>query len=54
MSSGYFEMTKAQLERIELTHPILIYDMSLLQRFPNEETRLKIHIRPFTLTVGIL
>ena len=39
------------MEHMPLTYPIFIMSYSLLQPFPNEESRLKNIVRPFTATV---
>ena len=48
-----FELTVERMSKLEITYPFWIVPVSLLQRFPEEESRLKIQIKPFTLTVYI-
>ena len=54
LSTYLFEMTTERMNSLEITYPEWIVSVSLLQRFPNEESRLKIQIKPFTLTVNDL
>ena len=43
-----FQTSRQLLERTALTNPVWIFDVSLLQKFPAEESRLKIEIKPFS------
>ena len=46
-----FEMTLSSLAYMELNYPLWIFDFSLLQPYPAEESYLYNLIRPFSLTV---
>lgn len=47
----FFELIPDNLKHMEISNPVAVYDYTLIQAWPHEESRLKVIARPFTLTV---